>query len=342
MSYCWHKGTPIQWISPYRWSAMFAKFAPNSLALTKALTQTTESVYYLSGQLNKDGTGSLDPILTLPGLPSDPIVPGDYAIEVQNSAQEVLLTMPFTAVFTDTEGTPLDSVFFNYQIPVQANAAKILLKHNDQVLDSIVPSLNPPSIEVTTPGDGDSWSGQETITWLASDADGDPLQFTILYSPDEGGNWYPVATNLTGNEYTVDVGRLPGGEGGKIQLIASDGFHTVQAQSTGTFTVPHPAPIATINTPADDQTFIANEWIKLTGSASAVGGTASDNFTYIWSIDGQAVEVGSETNILPGEGEHTIALTVYDDQGNYGEASVTVTVSPIPGSYSIYIPAIQR
>ena len=169
----------------------------------------------------------------------------------------------------------------------------------------------------------------ETIRWAASDADGDPLTFTILYSPDEGIKWYPVANRLTGNEYAVDVGRLPGGTGGKILLIVSDGFHTVQAQSAGTFTVPHAAPIVVINTPADGQTYLLNDWLRMSGSANDMSGATAANFTYIWSIDGEMVDVGAEVNTLIEEGQHTITLAVYDDFDNFGEDTVVINVAKV-------------
>ena len=286
-----------------------------------------------------DGTGSLDPIQVMPGLVSDPIAAGDYAIEVLNSSMETVLSVPFTAVFTDVEGVALETVAFYYQLPAQEDTTLILLKHDDVVLDTIQPSLNPPLVVVTTPGGGETWSGQETISWQASDADGDPLQFTILYSPNEGDSWYPVAVNLTGTEYIVDVSRLPGGEGGKIQIIATDGFHTVQAQSDGTFTVPHPALIVTIDTPADRQRLLPSDWIRLAGSVSAVTGVAVENATFVWSIDGQEVEIGPEANIQLVEGNYEISLTVYDDQGNLGEDSVTIIVTPYLNA--LYLPLVQ-
>jgi hypothetical protein len=321
---------------------MFAKFTPTLPDVASTTAEIAQSVYYISGRLNVSGTGSLDPIQVLPGIVSTAIVSGDYSIEVQNSSQDILSTMSFTATFTDSEGVPLDAAYFSFQLPAQENVAKILLKYNDEVLDSIVPSPNPPTATVTAPTGGESWSGRETISWSAGDDDGDPLHFTILYSPDEGGAWYPVATNLTGNEYTVDVDRLPGGQGGKIQLIASDGFHTIQVISAGAFTVPHPAPLVTINSPADGQSFIANEWIKLTGSANDLAGSAADTFTYTWAIEGQVFDVGSETGMLLEEGNYTITLTAYDDLGNYGETSVTVSVARVPGSNEIYLPMILR
>jgi hypothetical protein len=328
MSYCWHKGTPIQWISPYRWQAMFANFAPTAFD-GPAATLIAEPVYYISGQLNVDGSGSLDPIQQMPGIVSTEIAPGEYAIEIQNGSAEVLLTVPFMASFTDVEGSSLDTVYFSFELPAQANVAMILLKHNEEILDTIVPSLNPPTAELLAPLNGDNWSDQELIQWSASDADGDPLQFMILYSPDEGANWYPVASELSEYEYTVEVSRLPGGTGGKVLLIVSDGFHTVQAQSGGTFTVPHPAPIVVIDTPADGQSFLINEWINMSGSASDASGAAAGDFTYVWSIDGEVVDAGSETGILSEEGNHTITLTAYDDLGNYAEDSVQINLAPV-------------
>jgi len=40
---------------------------------------------------------------------------------------------------------------------------------------------------------------------MAIDLDGDPLQFTFPNTPDEGPDWYPDASDLTGKKYTVDV-----------------------------------------------------------------------------------------------------------------------------------------
>ncbi|HSG15590.1 MAG TPA: hypothetical protein VLE70_04620, partial [Anaerolineae bacterium] len=340
MSYCWKKGTPIQWISPYRWREMFDRLVPIVADAGIQATQAITDVYYLSGQVNQDGSGSLAPLLTLPGVDATPVVTGAYSIEVENAGQQLLFSAPFTAVFTDAEGVPLDEVRFDFQLPVQEGAVRIVLKHDGQVLDSLEASPNPPTLTVTAPGDGDTWSGEEIISWTAGDEDGDALQFTILYSPDGGDNWFPVASNLTGTEYTVDVGRLPGGTGGKVQVIASDGFHTVQAQSSGVFTVPHPAPIVTIDTPADGSTYAVNEWITLSGSASDAAATPAEAFTYTWSVDGQVVELGLEADLLLDPGDYTITLIAYDGQGNFGEA--TVTISVLADQRRVYVPFVIR
>jgi hypothetical protein len=328
MSYCWTKDrTPIQWISPYRWQAMFAKFTPPSSADLRAAL-VVQPVYYISGQLNQDGSGSLDPIQVMPGSLSTDIAPGEYSIEVQDINDTVLFVAPFVATFVDVEGVELETVYFSYQLPAQENVARILLKHNGDILDTIEPSANPPTAELLAPVNGDNWNDQAIIEWTANDLDGDPLQFTILYSPDDGNNWYPVASQLTGSQYAVDVDLLPGGSGGKILLIVSDGFHTVLVQSAGTFTVPHPSPMVVIDSPADGQVFVIDEWINLAGVASDAAGSSPESFTYVWSVNGEIADVGSETGILLEEGDYTVTLTAYDELDNFGEASVSIHVSP--------------
>jgi hypothetical protein len=340
MSYCWKRGTPIQWISPYRWQAMFNRFVPISPASTLLASTAITQVYYISGSLNLSGTGSLDPVITQPGIISTPVVTGAYTLEVENASQETLFSTSFTAVFTDAEGVPFDDVTFDYQLPVQVGATRILLKHNDQVLDEIYASAHPPMLQVTAPGDGDVWSGGGTISWTADDVDGDPLEFTILYTPDEGANWFPVATTVTDTTYYVDEGLLPGSTSGKVKVIAIDGFHTVEAQSTGTFFVPYPAPTVAIHTPAEGGTYFANEWITLSGTASGAGWSQTDVYTYTWSVDGQITDVGPEVYLLLNPGQHMITLAAYDGLGNYGETSVSITV--LAGSGKVYLPVIMR
>jgi hypothetical protein len=104
--------------------------------------------------------------------------------------------------------------------------------------------------------------------------------------------------------------------------------------------VPDPALIVTIDTPAHRQRLLPSDWIRLAGSVSAITGIAVDNATFIWSIDGQVVEVGPEANIQLVEGIYEITLTVYDELGNQGENSVMITVTPFLNV--LYLPLLQK
>ena len=316
---------PTKWISDYRWPILSALFAPAEPGLLAANLAVPAPVYYISGELHVGGTGSLSPVKTQPGIVSDPIAPGDYALEIQDAGGQILLSVPFIASFTNEEGEAVDTEYFHYRLPVQPDGAKVVLKHSNDVLDTIVASANPPTAQISAPSGGETWSGEETIQWTANDLDGDLLTFTILYTPDGGDRWYPVARDLTATEYTVEAGRLPGGAGGRVMIIVTDGFHTVTAESAGAFSVPDPMPIVVIDSPADGFNFMPGDWINLSGSASLPSGPG-DDLTFIWSVDGEVVDFGSRAKILLEEGIYSITLDVYDDEGTQGTASVIVTV----------------
>ena len=67
----------------------------------------------------------------------------------------------------------------------------------------------------------------------------------------------------------------------------------------------------------------------MSGSANDMSGATAANFTYIWSIDGEMVDVGAEVNTLIEEGEHTITLAVYDDFDNFAEDTVVINVAKV-------------
>ena len=46
----------------------------------------------------------------------------------------------------------------------------------------------------------DPVAGTVTLAWSASDADGDPLTFAVLYSRDGGVTYQPVQMNATGRQ----------------------------------------------------------------------------------------------------------------------------------------------
>ncbi len=43
-------------------------------------------------------------------------------------------------------------------------------------------------------------AGTVTLAWSASDADGDPLTFAVLYSRDGGATYQPVQMSVTGRQ----------------------------------------------------------------------------------------------------------------------------------------------
>jgi len=291
----------------------------------------------VSGQVSKNGTGSLDPVFVQLGIPTEDIPPGDYAVEVQDTSGKPLLNTPFFASFTDVEGNAVQSVQFRFQLPEQEGTSKILLRKGAQILDEIMVSGNPPTVTVLAPNGGEQWSSRQTIQWSAEDQDGDPLRFTILYSPDQGHSWFPVAWGVQGQSYEVDTAILPGGDAACVRVIATDGFNTSQDDTDGTFVVQRKPPAAYIIQPEADSRFSPGESIQFEGEAFDVDDGSLPDESFIWSYESTVFGVGREVNARFPAGIYEVTLTVVDSDGNTGQDTIVIFVG-----HQIYLPIVWK
>jgi hypothetical protein len=96
------------------------------------------------------------------------------------------------------------------------------------------------SVSVTDVGDA------TLIEWAATDPDGDPLTFDVLWSVD-GGEWLHAATGITDTSVTVPHGaRYPGGDDVRVRVVANDGSRTGDATSAP-FTAPGHEPLLVVS-----------------------------------------------------------------------------------------------
>lgn len=198
-------------------------------------------------------------------------------------------------------------------------------------LTSVPVSANPPTVTVTGPSTGTTLpaSGQVTVSWTGSDPDNDPLTYSMLYSPDGGTTWHPLAHRISDTSLSVDASSLPGAAGnGIIRVIANDGVNTAFADSTGLI-VPFKAPSVTIVSPTEGGTYSLGQSIVLEGSSmDPQDATLSDNhLTWSSSLDGQlgAGHLLVLDNLSAGT--HAITLTATDAEGQIATASTTITVT---------------
>jgi hypothetical protein len=153
---------PVRWISTYRWERLFDFFTPPERRLMRPL-MARPLVYYMSGYLNVDGTGSLNPVFVQPGMATKDMAPGEYRIEVQDSYGKTLLTTPFVASFIDADRNEVETVSFHFQLPEQEGTSRILLKKGKETVDMLEVSKNPPQVTVIAPKGGEEWSDLQTI-----------------------------------------------------------------------------------------------------------------------------------------------------------------------------------
>ncbi len=97
----------------------------------------------------------------------------------------------------------------------------------------------PPQLTITSPTADSELAGYSRITWIAEDADDDPLLIDILLTEDGGETWQPIASRLLNTgEYVLDR-PLDSEARYQVALIASDGLYRVAERSAPfTATIP--------------------------------------------------------------------------------------------------------
>jgi len=359
MSYCWSKipsgdprvptisANPTRWISTYRWVRLFCALPfpqgvtaptlcfdqampPFPMAFVEQLRQgqhQTKPSFYVSGSVYRNGTGTLGQIFAQPGVPAQDIPEGEYAIELLDENGKALLTKSFFVSFVDVEGGELDTVDFHFQVPAREYTAKILLTLQGQTLDVLEVSENPPTIQIDEPQPGAKWeTGRQTIKWTAQDPDQDPLSFTILYSPNEGQTWHPVAWAVQGQSYDVHTNLLPGGNGGRIRVVATDGFNTKHADTGGRFYVQGNPPEAHIGQPEEGTQFASGETIVFEGQGYDMEDGFLPDEAFLWSYGGKGFGTGSQVTARFPEGTYEVVLTVVDSDKEIAQDVIEITV----------------
>ncbi len=259
MAYCTRP-----WISPYTYRKLFdSPFLQPKATVTLPLADfkpqaeiTDGGTLLVSGIIYPDGTVSNPEVIRLEGSAFyDPagafnpplkfaLPPGDdYCLNVEADDNTILAQHCFDTGFLDLEtGLPTESSPFLFILPRTDlnDVAKVTISRNEVALVIVTPSNSPPNVNVTFPNGSETLTGQQTITWEASDADGGSLLHDLLYSPDGGQSWLPLAVRLNRTHYTFDTSQIPASYNALIRVITTDGFHTSLDESDAPFTIEPP------------------------------------------------------------------------------------------------------
>lgn len=322
MSYCAN-----QWISAYTYEAIRDRLvSENSAAAAEVMGAPVDSLV-VQGTISANGNDATIDNASRVNQPQALVasLPGEYTLRLLDASDGVLAEYAISPrLDTDSEQGVAQENLFMEQVPWPNGLRKIEIRKGAALLDARMVSENPPSVTVTAPS-GDLTVGDAglTVSWTASDPDGDPTTATVLYSRDNGVNFAPLRTNITATTVIIPVGELAGTTQGKVRVIVSDGANTAQDDSEGTLTIPNQAPLVQIVTPASDQSVAFGSTLELTGVAEDAETADAETLSYMWtsSLDG---EYGTEADleVVPTTpGTHTLFLTVTDVEG----ASTTVT-----------------
>ncbi len=358
MSYCPSGGSKEGWISPFTWNRMFNNFSPTALNAAAAANQTAstaqiaESLVVNATLFNPaitQGGGKLGELHRFNTVIYPPS-PGDYAVELRNGAT-VLYSQTFTVSFTseysahpgdDPPGdpTPSSQADVSFVMPWVNGATSAVLLQGSQVLDTRLVSANAPQVLIISPTQVVTWtSGTYTVTWTASDADGDPLSYSVLYSHDAGASWELLANALTNQSFGVDADALAGGSDARIRVVASDGVNVGYDETDAAIVVPNKAPYAIIINPTAGQAVAPGNLLVLQGTASDLEDGGLPDSALHWSSDRQgSLGIGPSLalNTLV-NGGHIITLTAIDSNGQTTSVSV-----PIYVGHRVYLPVVLK
>ncbi len=325
MSYC-----DKQWISDYTYNAIRAQMQAEGLAQAAQALGAAGQYALIQGEFSDDlNAATLDTILQITSpvgqlLPE----PGVFAIHLRDASNTLLASYPFTpTVYEDAADNR--AYYINVAVPYPAGVHKIEVRKGETLLAERGASANVPGVQVTSPNGGESiGAAGVTVTWNMSDADGDPLSVTVLFSRDNGQSWQTLAVDLTESQVALAFASLPGTTQGRIRVLVSDGIHTTQDESDGTFVVEGHAPQAAILAPEADATFVISQTVLLHGSGYDLEDNLLPDTAFVWQSDREGVlGTGAELAINTlSPGAHLLTLQVTDAANNTTSASRTITV----------------
>jgi hypothetical protein len=193
--------------------------------------------------------------------------------------------------------------------------------------------LGLPAVQILSPNGGEAFGeGPITVSWTASDPDGDPLTFNVEYSADNGASWEPVAMFLTETQTTIDPINLPASDMGLFRVSSSDGIHTTSDTSDGLFFIPNHLPYGEIIVPTEDTTIASNQTISFQGQVydADLGTLDGDNLQWWSDRDGLLGNGAVFSTASLSQGLHEINLVADDGQGLVIIDQVIVIVASTP------------
>ncbi len=342
MSYC-----GPQWVSAFTYARLRDQidlFPASSLASQATgsgqellLVTASANTRQVSGQLRVVSRSSEWMATTLPA--ESPV-----QLQLMDAGNQLLASYPLTG---DPPSEPTDKedeyeLTIGAAVPYHVNTALVRLVISDTVVATRTVSANAPTVTVTAPNGGESLGTESTITWTATDADGDELTYMVLYSADNGLSWQTLIANWQSTSLTVDTGAMPGSNQGRIRVIANDGVNTASDISDAPFTVTEKPPVVHIISPVSDTRYERGQTVLLMAEAQDSDGHPIDANDYAWtsSLDGSLGAGESLVLDTLSPGVHILTVEVTDAGGMVGTAAVTIT---IPGGEKlIYLPAIMR
>ena len=219
---------------------------------------------------------------------------------------------------------------------------RIVNTANGAVLANRTRSANPPQVTLTgvtrlgdvIGGNNDQpqrLTGMVRVQWSAFDPDGDPLQSTLTYTPDNGLSWYPVVVNTTSNSFEFESSDIPASEGsnGRFAVVVTDGLDVDEDESNALAFGPGTPPETFLLTPNTGNSYPRYAPVAFHGTSWDKENLLLNGANMVWtsSLDGQIGTGRLFTKSDLSVGVHLITLTGTDLNGNATSKNITITIT---------------
>ena len=342
MSYCYPEFQA--WISPHHWQRLMTFLQPSAAqvvqpaSIAKALTVVAE----IDNPDIPGGVSFLGDMYVAPGQVAEPEL-GEYSVELRGGG-DVLASQPFAVDFepSDADEAQFASVPVVFTMAWAPATESIALLHQGELLAEVFITPSAPSVAFTAPPAPQIWSAgsDHELSWSASDADGDEMRFSLLYSLD-GTAWLPLAVDLDETAFDISADQLPGGDAVRFRVLATDGVNTTSADSA-TVSIPNKPPMVMIDNPAPETVVIPGGLVVFQGSATdwEDGEVPAGSLFWLSDIDGVlgAGPTLELNNLSPGL--HTITFAALDSESEEASMQTTVLVG-VPAGLQVVPAAVS-
>jgi hypothetical protein len=274
---------------------------------------------------------------------SDDSGTGPYTLELQNAGGAPLFVRNFDAHHPGCSGYCQHNYeFFHETVPYTNPAiAKIVFRHGVDPLGTVHVSPHAPTVTVTSPNGGEAWglNTAHTISWSASDQDGDHLSYHILFSHDGGATWSPLASYITTTQLTIHATQFPGTSHARIRVIALDGVNSASDESDADFSIEPKPPVVSIHSPSPDLIWPLRVPLVLRGTAHDLQDGDLKGGALVWTSDRDGV-IGVGDELIwpsPSPGAHLVTLAAVNSGGDTGSATIGIYVGT-----RLYLPLVTR
>ncbi len=332
MAYKTNSTRQSMWIHPQRYQFLFDRLRTRLAdpATARGFTDNgvaPEPVLMISGFIDDQGGGKIDPVYATDSIP-DAIEEDEtstylvrFLDEAGNPVFEYPLSLPPGGDFS---GGEVDNLIpFSLIVPDLDEAARILLvsRADGRVLAERRKTNHPPVVAWQSPSGGERFQGTIDAAWNGTDADGDPLTYSVLYSRDGGASFDAIAADIERASLSYDASQLGGSENARLRIVATDGFNTTTADSPS-FKVTSKPPILSIVSPRDGETYLDGASVPLEAD---VHDPEDGSVAVEWrsSLDGDLDPANPAPLSL---GTHTLTATAADFDENTVSRSVTITI----------------